>query len=44
MCMKFGIHSQCDCECDESCESTTVEFNACIGSSTTYVGLIVLWE
>jgi hypothetical protein len=42
--MKSGIHSQCDCECEEICESATVESNACIGSSTTYVGPIVLWE
>jgi hypothetical protein len=45
--MKFGIHfeSQCDYNYDEICECICIEgFNGCTCTSTTYVGLIVLWE
>ncbi len=48
MCTSFGIHSQsqCDYDCKEICRSTdgTKGYDACMGSSTTYVRLIVLWN
>jgi hypothetical protein len=44
----FGIHSQsqCDYDCEEICASIdgTKGYDACMGSSTTYAWLIVLWE
>jgi hypothetical protein len=43
---KFGIHSnsQCQCSCEEICQSINEESFKCVGALTTYPTLTSLWE
>jgi hypothetical protein len=44
MCTKFGIHLDCGCNCEEVCQSTSLDSSVCVTSMATYSSLIALWE